>query len=108
MIFHARNNVQVFHAFIYWHVYAMNVSLLIKNKTCYGKNDHAVVFDETSAQHWTIRLVLAVMRYINPLRARFFRGNINIYSHFVSFLHIDTMQVFEILPQIRQEPTYYT
>ena len=26
--------------------------------------------------------------------------------HFVSFLHIDTMQVFEILPQIRQEPTY--
>ena len=41
---------------------------------------------------------------VNPLRAKFFRGNIDIYLHFVSFLHID-MQVVEILPQIRQEPT---
>ena len=45
---------------------------------------------------------------INPLCAIFFRGNINIYSHFVSFFHIDTTQVVEILPQIRQEPTYST
>ena len=45
---------------------------------------------------------------VNPLRAKFFRGNINIYLHFVSFLHIDTTQVVEILPQIRQEPTYST
>ena len=45
---------------------------------------------------------------INPLRANFFRENINIYLHFVSFLHIDTTQVVEILPQIRQEPTYST
>ena len=37
-----------------------------------------------------------------PLHAKFSRGNINIYLHFVSFLHIDTTQVFEILPQIRQ------
>ena len=37
---------------------------------------------------------------INPFRAKFFRGNINIFLHFVSFLHIDTTQVFEILPQI--------
>ena len=36
---------------------------------------------------------------INPLHAKFFRGNINIYSYFVSFLHIDTIQVVEILPQ---------
>ena len=42
----------------------------------------------------------------NPLRAIFFRGNINIYLHFVSFPHIDTTQVVEILPQIRLEPTY--
>ena len=42
--------MQIFHALIYWHVYAMNVSLLITNRTCYElvKNDHAVVFDETS------------------------------------------------------------
>ena len=46
--------------------------------------------------------------WVNPLRAKFFRGNINIYLHFVSFLHIDTTQVVEILPQIRQEPTYCT
>ena len=45
---------------------------------------------------------------INPLRAKYFRGNINIYLHFVSFLHIDMTQVVEILPQIRQEPTYST
>ena len=43
--------------------------------------------------------------HVNPLRAKFFRGNIDIYLYFVSFLHIDTMQVVEILPQIRQEPT---
>ena len=43
---------------------------------------------------------------LNPLRAIFFRGNINIYLHFVSYLHIDTTQVVEILPQVRQEPTY--
>ena len=46
--------------------------------------------------------------FLNPLRAKFFRRNINIHLHFVSFLHIDTTQVLEILPQIRQEPTYST
>ena len=45
---------------------------------------------------------------INPLRAKLFRGSINIYLHFVSFLHIDITQVVEILPQVRQEPTYST
>ena len=45
---------------------------------------------------------------ILTLHAKFFRGNINIYLHFVPLLHIDTMQVVEILPQIRQEPTYST
>ena len=45
---------------------------------------------------------------INPLPAKFFRENINIYLHFVSYLHIDTTQVVEILPQIRQEPAYST
>ena len=45
---------------------------------------------------------------LNPLHAKFYRGNINIYLHFVSFLHIDIMQVVDIFPQIRQEPTYST
>ena len=44
----------------------------------------------------------------NPLCAKFFRENINIYLHFVSYLHIDTTQVVEILPQIRQEPSFST
>ena len=48
------------------------------------------------------------LRPINPARAKFFKGNINIYLHFVSFLRIDSTQVVEILPQIRQEPTYST
>ena len=45
--------------------------------------------------------------HINPLRAKFFRGSINTYLNFVLFLHIDTTQVVEILPQIRQEPPVY-
>ena len=44
----------------------------------------------------------------NPLPATFLRGNINLYLHFVLFPHIYTTQVVEILPQIRQEPTYST
>ena len=48
------------------------------------------------------------MKLINPLRAKIFKGNKNIHLHFVSFLHIDTTQVVEILPEIRQEPTYST
>ena len=43
---------------------------------------------------------------VNPLRANFFRGNKNIYLHFVSFLHIDMTQEIEILPQVRQELNY--
>ena len=31
-------------------------------------------------------------------RAKFSSGNIDIYLHFVSFLHIDSTQVVEILP----------
>ena len=33
---------------------------------------------------------------------------LNIFLHFVSLLHIDMAQVVEILPQVRQEPTYST
>ena len=49
-----------------------------------------------------------LVTWINPLRAKFFEGNLNLYLHFVSFLHIDTTQVVEILPQIRQEHIYST
>ena len=43
---------------------------------------------------------------VNSLRAKFFRGNINIHLHFMSLLHIDMTQVLKILPQVRPGPTY--
>ena len=44
----------------------------------------------------------------NPLRAKFLRENINIYLHFMSFLHIYKTQVAEIPPRVRQGPAYST
>ena len=44
--------------------------------------------------------------FIKPWCAKFFRGNINIYLHFITFLHIDMTQVVEIFPQVRQGLTY--
>ena len=38
---------------------------------------------------------------INPLRAKFFRGNINTYLHFMSLFRIDMTHVLKILPQVR-------
>ena len=46
--------------------------------------------------------------HINPLHAIFFRENINIYLHFISFLHINKTQVVEIPPWVRQGPAYST
>ena len=45
---------------------------------------------------------------INSLRAKFFRVNINIYLHFMSFLHTNKTQVVEISPRVRQGPAYFT
>ena len=61
-----------------------------------------------SIPHFIVWHVLGIRwrPLFNPLRATFFRENINIYLHFVSFLHIDPTQVVEIRPQIKQEPTY--
>ena len=45
---------------------------------------------------------------LNPLCAKVFKGNKNIYLHFMSFLHMDKTQVVEILLHVRQEITYST
>ena len=45
---------------------------------------------------------------INPLHAKFFRGNINIYLHLMSFLHTNKTQVVEIPPRVRHGPAYST
>ena len=46
--------------------------------------------------------------YLNPLLARIFRGNKNIYLHSMSLVHIDMTQAVEILPQVWQEFAYLT
>ena len=46
--------------------------------------------------------------FVNHLRAKLFRGNINIYLHFMLLLHIDMTHVLKILPQVRPGPTYST
>ena len=43
----------------------------------------------------------AYSQFVNPLGAEFFRVNINLYLHFMSFLHIDMTQVLKILPKKR-------
>ena len=55
-----------------------------------------------------LEAILIYCLLINPLRAKFFWGNINIYLHIMPFLHIDMTQVAEILPQIRHGPTHFT
>ena len=43
----------------------------------------------------------AIAIAFNSLCAKFFRGNINMYLHFMSFLHTDMPMIIEILPHIR-------
>ena len=38
----------------------------------------------------------------------YFRENINIYLHFMSFLHTNKTQVVEIAPRVKQGPAYST
>ena len=55
-----------------------------------------------------IKSHMSPLRIFNPLRAKFFRGNVNIYFHLMPLLHIDLTQVLKILPQVRPGPTYST
>ena len=47
-------------------------------------------------------------QHLNPLRVKLFRGNTYTYLHSISLPHIDMTQVVEILPHVRQGPTYFT
>ena len=42
----------------------------------------------------------------NNIRAKCFKGNIDIHLNFVSFLHIDVTQALKIVPYVREGPTY--
>ena len=53
--------------------------------------------------------IMACTSYIlNPLRATFSRDNINVYLHFMSFLHTNKTQVVEKPPRVKQGPAYST
>ena len=47
-----------------------------------------------------------ITKTFNPLCAKFFRGNINIYLHFTSLFHTETTEVHEIFLRVRRGPTY--
>ena len=52
--------------------------------------------------------MITTNRWLNPLRAKFLRENINNYLHFMSFLHTNKTHVVEIPPRVRQGPAYST
>ena len=65
------------------------------------------LFTDAYTGHW-IWMSLLRQTALNPLHAKSFRENKNIYLHFMSFFHIDMTQVVEIIIQVRQELTYST
>ena len=82
-------------------------------------NKTLLIFDKTGLSRWQLcyhcleqmlselwPLVQTVS--FNPLRAKFLRENINLYLHFMSFLHTNKKQVAEIPPRVRHGPAYST
>ena len=61
--------------------------------SCLGVDPVAITFNPCHAE-----LISVDIKFVNPLCAKLFRGNKNIYLHYMSFLHIDMTQVVEILP----------
>ena len=45
---------------------------------------------------------------VSDLRATFFGEKINIYLHFMSFLHTNKTQIVEMPPRVKQGPAYST
>ena len=66
------------------------------------------VTSHVDLQVMIINLTLYLLDCFDPLRAKLFRGNINIYLYFMSLLHIDMTHVLKILPRARPGPTYST
>ena len=62
----------------------------------------------TISQHWFSWWFDTEQTHFNYLCAKFWRGNINIYLHLMSSLHIDMTRVLTILPQVKPGPTYST
>ena len=66
------------------------------------------MFNPWNVNHIYVNGVTVFVLTINSLHAKFYKGNMNIYLHFMSLLHIDMPQVVKILPQVRPGPTYST
>ena len=64
--------------------------MLVKGATC---DCIAASVDERTAETVMVKFGLGPAHtntdIVNPLRAKFFRENVNIYLHFMSFLHIN-------------------
>ena len=80
---------------IYTCVYAQEINLILN-----GNKEMNVVLNGKINEYLCPRL--------DPLRVNFFKGNRYIYLHFMSSLHTDMTQADEILPQVRQGPSYST
>ena len=61
-----------------------------------------------SVKHELVRTIIRTHQSFNPLRAKLLRENINIYLHFLSFLHTNKTQVVDIPSRVRQGPVYST
>ena len=94
------------------HKYFLLISLAYQRKDISEVNDRNniiyslnIIVLHIANRSW--RLCVCVISFdVNPLHARFFRGNKNTYSHFISFFQIDMTQVVEIISQVSQEVTY--
>ena len=80
---------------------ALELRLSCINPSILGLNSFTIVPANVQAHNELVILQIFFLSF-NPLRAKFFRENINIYLHFVSYLHIDMTRVAEILPRIGQ------
>ena len=69
---------------------------------------HGRVTSQCASQCWPRSPIQFHVSLTLSFRVKFFRGNINMYLHFMSLLHIDMTQVLKILPQVRPWHTYCT
>ena len=87
----------------YHHHWLQNFARIIYEATQYQRMESHIWYSVNGIPSRTTTLAS-----INPICAEFFRGNIIIYLHFMSLLHIDKTKVLKILPQVRPGPTYST
>ena len=86
----------------------INVNWSLRNKSVKLKLKYKHFHWRKPIWKWCLQDVRHFVKSLNPLHAKFFRGNINIYLHFMSFLHTNKTQVVEIPHRVRQGTAYST